>query len=203
MLKIEHLTVAYDKKPILCDLSFSFSEQTTTGIIGTSGVGKTTLLNVLAGLIRPDEGTVQIGQERLAFIFQEPRLFPWMTALENVSCICGDMDRAKYYLSALLPEEAFLQYPYELSGGMKQRVSIARALAYEPQILLMDEPFQGLDPETKEMTANFVFDCMKGKTVLMVTHDEADLVRCHTVLRLSGVPADTILLEKIGNTDIE
>ncbi len=203
MLNIEHLTVIYDKKPILRDLSFSFSEHTTTGIIGTSGVGKTTLLNVLAGLIKPSEGAVQLGEERLSFIFQEPRLFPWMTALENVRCVCGEPDRAKHYLSSLLPEEAFLQYPHELSGGMKQRVSIARALAYDPQILLMDEPFQGLDPETKEATADFVFHCMQGKTVLMVTHDESDLVRCQTVLRLNGNPANALVLEKIGSTTAE
>lgn len=198
MLKLENLTVEYQKNKILENVSVSFVDGTITAITGRSGIGKTTLLRVLCGLKKPSDGKVLSSYNRPAYIFQEPRLFPWMTALENVLAVCNDEEKARHYLSRLLPDEgALLKYPHELSGGMKQRVSIARAIAYEPDLLLMDEPFRGLDPETKEETVRLVLDSIRRKTVLTVTHDEEDLVWCDFVLRMENTPASHLILEKI------
>ena len=198
MLKLENLTVEYQKKKIFENLSISFEDGKITAITGRSGIGKTTLLRVLCDLKKPSGGKVLSSYSRPAYIFQEPRLFPWMTALENVLCVCGDEEKARYYLGRLLPDEAAHEkYPHELSGGMKQRVSIARALAYEPDLLLMDEPFRGLDPETKEETVAFLLDSLRGKTVITVTHDEEDLAWCDLVLRMESTPDSRLILEKI------
>ena len=95
------------------------------------------------------------------------------------------------------------KYPDELSGGMKQRVSMARALAYDSDLLLMDEPFKGLDPDTRREVCRLVFEQAKGKTVLMVTHDREDLVYCDHLLRLEGSPACSLILEKSGSVTSE
>lgn len=186
MPTIEHLFFQYDHQHIVFeDFSFSFPSGTVTAIIGPSGCGKTTLMQLLAGLLKPIQGRVFIGSEKLSYIFQEPRLFPWMTALENVSTVAITKDHSKELLLSLdLQETAFDQYPSELSGGMKQRIAIARALAWKPDIILMDEPFHGLDSETKNKTANVLFSYLEGKTGILVTHDESDLNYCDHILDL-------------------
>ncbi len=200
MLNVNRLTVSYGANTVVQDLSFSFPEHAVIGLVGQSGIGKTTLLNVLAGLIRPKSGEVKHSYQRPAYIFQEPRLFPWMTALENVSTVCNDSKKASAWLVRLLPGlEVANKYPGELSGGMKQRVSIARALSYEGDIYFLDEPFKGLDSETRQATAQAFFDAVHGKTVIMVTHDEEDLAFCDVILRMDGTPVSSLILEKSNN----
>ena len=194
MRSVNHLTVAYGDRTVIKDLSFSFPNGKVIGLIGPSGIGKTTLLNVLAGLIKPTGGTVEKPAEKISYIFQEPRLFPWMTALANVEAVTEDKARARALLASLLPD-AEAKYPEELSGGMKQRVSIARALVYDGDVYFLDEPFKGLDKETKDAVANFFFQSTRGKTVLMVTHDEDDLEYCDVILRMEGDPVSCLILE--------
>ncbi|MBQ9086183.1 MAG: ATP-binding cassette domain-containing protein [Clostridia bacterium] len=204
MLNIEHLTLRYQKKTVLSDLSYSFAEGKITAILGASGIGKTTLLHVISGLLTPSEGRIQSSYERCAYLFQEPRLFPWMTALENVSAVCPDKAKALYFLGRLFPDsDISALYPHELSGGMKQRVSIARALAYAPDLVLMDEPFRGLDAETRLATSDLVFQTLREKTVLLVTHDEADLDYCDCVLHMVGSPVTGLESEKSGRVSAE
>lgn len=211
MIKLENLTVRYREQTVLQDLCADLPEGKVIAITGASGIGKSTFLHILAGLLRPNSGKVVLRAKRIAYIFQEPRLFPWMTALENVSCVGADEQKAKELLERLLPDtEAAQKYPAELSGGMKQRVSIARALAYDPDLLLLDEPFKGLDSETRESTANFLFEQMKGRTVLMVTHDAEDLRYCDVILSMEQSPVTQLTdktkahkMEKSGTEPIE
>ncbi len=196
MLAIEDLSFRYGKETVLEGLSFVFPEESITGLTGASGVGKTTLLHLLCGLKKPSGGRVN-NTLKTAVIFQEPRLFPWLTAYENVLAVCHDKEKAERALSLLFPGETVGgKYPDELSGGMKQRVSIARALAYEPELLILDEPFKGLDAETKRRTIHTVFHSRPGTTFLLVSHEAEDLALCDSVLRLSGKPADRLELEK-------
>ena len=204
MLTIRDLSISYPKKTVLDHVSYSFADGQITAITGTSGIGKTTLLRVISGLLSPTDGAIESSYQRIAYIFQEPRLFPWMTALENVTEVCKDPEKAKHFLSALLPDtEAHDKYPHELSGGMKQRVSIARALSYDPDLLLMDEPFKGLDSETREQVTALLFKEIQGKTAILVTHDERDLPFCHQILRMEGFPANCLILEKSNNASLE
>lgn len=187
MLKLDNITVKYGKNIVIDRLTHTFEDGVTTVILGESGVGKTTLLNIAAGLLRPTEGEVTNTHERISYIFQELRLFPWMTALENVATV-SDSETAQRMLLLMGLEDSLDKYPAELSGGMKQRVSIARALAYDPDIIFLDEPFKGLDAERRQNVSDVVFDHLRGKTAIMVTHDEADLRYADTVLTLSSAP---------------
>ncbi len=192
MLTLENITLRYGKNTVIDRLSHTFEDGKTTVILGESGVGKTTLLNIAAGLLRPTDGRVVNTHEKISYIFQEPRLFPWMTALENVSTV-SDNETAKKMLSLMGLEDSLGKYPAELSGGMKQRVSIARALAYAPDIIFLDEPFKGLDAERRRSVSQKVFELLRGKTAIMVTHDEADLEYADIILKLSPSPESTLV----------
>ena len=185
MLSLENVVFKYEKKIIINDLSYSFDESRTTAVIGESGLGKTTLINLIAGILKPYKGKIKCDHKKIGYVFQDPRLFPWMTALENVNAVCNDKDRAKHYLDLLLPNE-YDKYPHELSGGMKQRVSLARAMAYEPSLLLIDEPFKGLDAETEQHTKEVLKVFLRGRTALIVTHSSNDFDMCDKVLRLEN-----------------
>ena len=202
MLKFENVSVRFDTQVVLKDLSFELEDGHVCGIIGASGIGKSTIINVLAGLIRPTDGRVLTGGKRIGYIFQDARLFPWLTALENVECVCADKDKAKKYLEILLPDSNE-KYPDELSGGMKQRVSIARALAYEPDVLLLDEPFKGLDGETKKNVMSYLSDILVGKTAVLVTHDEDELCMCDKVFSLESAPVTHLCEVKSGSASAE
>ena len=203
MLTLENLTLRYQKQTVLDRVSFDFAEGCTTGIVGASGIGKSTLLHAIAGLKKCDGGKILSSHERISYIFQEPRLFPWMTALENITTVGADEATAMRYLHALFEnaEEVAKKYPHELSGGMKQRISVARALAYAPDLLLLDEPFRGLDGETKTVVQRLLLNEMQEKTMLLVTHDDADLSLCDKIIRLQGVPVTELVLEKSGRRE--
>ena len=161
-------------------------------LVGPSGCGKSTLLDLLAGLTLPTSGRVLIDGKPITgpardrgVVFQQYALFPWLSALDNVAfgleiAGIGKNDRrakAAHYLE-LVGLSAFAnRYPHELSGGMKQRVAIARSLAYEPQVLLMDEPFAALDAQTRETLQEELVEIWQrtGKTIVFITHgiDEA------------------------------
>jgi NitT/TauT family transport system ATP-binding protein len=170
----------------LRDLSFAVAEKEFVSLLGPSGCGKSTALRLIAGLLSPDDGAVAWphGKPEIGFVFQEPTLMPWADALTNVRLPLdlkhmprGEADtRAAGALARVGLSEFEQAYPRELSGGMKMRVSIARALGARPQVLLLDEPFAALD----EITRNALGDDLRtlwredGLTVLFVTHSVSE-----------------------------
>jgi len=193
MLKIENLTKTFidkdgDEIQALSDVSLRVDEGQFVSIIGPSGCGKSTLLRIIAGLESATDGSCIIDSEdnsKVGFVFQEYALFPWMTVQQNISFgleIQGEKskqrkDKAQNYISRFGLEGFEDSYPKELSGGMKQRVAIARTLINDPSVILMDEPFGALDSQTRTMMQKFLYEIWKEskKTVIFVTHniDEA------------------------------
>lgn len=191
MLELKNVSLTFNSdgrdQTVLQNLSYTFETGRITAITGVSGIGKTTILNLAAGLLRASEGSVINTFAKTAYVFQESRLLPWKTALENVTCVCGDEAKARKYLDMLLPGESD-KYPDELSGGMQQRVAIARAMAYEADLVLLDEAFKGLDEKTKSEVIEILKEHLKGRTAIMITHDKSELSLCDTVLEVNATP---------------
>lgn len=181
---INNLCKSYADNVVLKDFSLNLERGTITGITGASGCGKTTLLNLIAGIVKPDAGSIEL-EGAVSYLFQEPRLLPWRTVLQNVAiALKGDEARAKEFLALVGLTDSLGKYPNELSGGMRQRVALARAFSYPSDIILMDEPFQNLDIKLKNNLLKAFLELWekapegRRKTVLWVTHDitEACLV---------------------------
>lgn len=176
-VRLREVTAGYAEKTVLRAVSLALPETGALAVTGPSGCGKTTLLYVLSGLLAPWSGTVEGTKDlRVSMAFQEDRLLPWCTALENVcAALPGGMkekDAALAWLSRLELEEAANRYPAALSGGMRRRVALARALAYGGDLLLLDEPFNGLDEALRERIAPAVKSA--APLVVLVTHSPKD-----------------------------
>ena len=190
MLKIEHLGKTYgsgdDAVQAIADLDFEVAEKELVCVVGPSGCGKTTLLKCMSGLLPASQGRVLLhGEvidgppENMALVFQEysRSLFPWMTVRQNVSFPLARRKDTEAPVEQAVESVGltdFLdRYPWELSGGMQQRVAIARALAYQPEILLMDEPFASVDAQTRADLEDLVLQVREqyGVTIVFVTHD--------------------------------
>lgn len=187
MIAIDRLNVAYGDASVLEDCSLRVTAGSRIALMGPSGCGKTTLINAIAGLAASDSGSIQVNG-RVSYVFQEPALFPWLTAEENVNVVLSDkpdtLPQARRWLEEAGLADSLNKYPHQLSGGQKQRVAICRALAFGGDILLLDEPLKGLDPDTREQVANLILNTWKDKTLLLVTHDQWEAqTLCDTVLR--------------------
>lgn len=180
MIEIKALTAAYGENIVLESCALTVPDGGRAALMGPSGCGKTTLLRAAAGLLRPASGSADAGG-RVAFVFQEPRLFPWLTAEQNVAAVLpgrgGGTARELLRRAGLSGAEAE-KYPGELSGGMRQRVSLCRALAYGGDALLLDEPFKGLDEDLRRSIAALILERASGAAILLSTHDarEAELL---------------------------
>ncbi|NLT94805.1 MAG: ABC transporter ATP-binding protein [Clostridia bacterium] len=173
-IKISGLSKSYGENRVLKNLNLTFPEKEITCIMGPSGCGKTTLLNILMGLTRPDQGTVEGVPKKKSAVFQEDRLCESFSAVSNVRLVCEkNIDDKKIisHLDRVGLKESCKKPVRELSGGMKRRVAIVRAILAPSEILFLDEPFKGLDEETKKATMKYVKENTKGRTVLMVTHN--------------------------------
>lgn len=202
-VKLTNVTKQFGTVQAIRDLSVTFPQSGTVAIMGPSGCGKTTILQMLAGLSRPNRGTVQCSATSIAYVFQEPRLLPWRTVADNIRLARskGVSSRTpEQWLAALGLEDCANRYPEELSGGMRQRVAIARALYCESDLLLMDEPFRGLDEATRAQVMELVRHerSAEGKLTLIVTHDKTEaLALADSILTFTSAPASECIMEEI------
>lgn len=181
---LEKLGKSFNGKLVFENLSLTFAEGRTSCLTGPSGCGKTTVLDIIAGISPADSGRV-LGTEgrKMAYVFQEPRLLPWKTVLQNVEFVLPpemspeEKERRGMECLAIVELEAEAsEFPAELSRGMAQRVSLARALAADADILLLDEPFSGIDAALKERISARLGHIWSERrtTVILVSHSEED-----------------------------
>lgn len=181
MLKLNNISFSFDKKVIFDGFSVELKKGEILAVMGPSGCGKTTLLGLVAGLYTPQKGEIINSFEKIAYVFQEPRLFPWLTVKENLLAVLEENGEAseKAVLECLslvgLADSANL-YPNELSGGMKSRVSLARALVFGGDLFLFDEPFAALDEELRHTLAIKIKEYIRarGASLILVTHNRED-----------------------------
>lgn len=187
MLKVNNISFSYSSSPILKQLSFMLEKGEIASLIGSSGSGKTTLFKLLAGILKPDEGSIEIDEGGLpAYMTQQDLLLPWRTVIRNMTLLAELGTRPESSLeqhdeaAALLAEMGLAGYehyfPDELSGGMRQRVSLARALMQKRPLLLLDEPFASLDVSLREQMYQLLRTIQEKRktTILLVTHDFRD-----------------------------
>lgn len=169
-VSFEKVSFSYGKSVILNKVDWQLPDKGVLCLWGTSGCGKTTALRLLAGLEKPAGGKVS-GVGRVAMVFQEDRLLPWCSALENVTLIGAAIEVARDLLETLgLTEEEMMAVPAHLSGGQQRRVALARALAAESDLLLLDEPFNGLDEGTWQDVVPLIRQAAESRPVVLVTH---------------------------------
>ena len=184
-VKAEHLTLRYQDQTVLSDLTMALPDEGITLLTGPSGVGKTTLLRVFAGLLSPDEGRVSV-PGRSVMLFQEDRLFPRCTVRKQVEAVLPGERReeALRWLELVELSEAADKLPGELSGGMARRAALARALAVEGEVWLLDEPFAGVDPQRAERILKRLKEL--DRPILLTGHAPGLEMWCDRVVALPG-----------------
>lgn len=189
MIEVNHLTLRYGEKLVLDRFSLTLPDHGVTALNGPSGCGKTTLLRALGGLVRPETGTVSgLDPAETAFLFQENRLFPWRTAAQHITDVLPRNRRgevARWLAFAELDDEGDA-YPAALSGGMARRLALARCAALGGEVLLLDEPFAGVDAAR---TIRLI-DRLRALEVpvILASHQDLVLERCDMVIELDGPP---------------
>lgn len=191
---LRDISLSFDGKIILDSFSAELTGPSVC-LFGPSGCGKTTLLNVIAGLVQPDAGSMQGVPEKVGYVFQEDRLLPWMSARENVQQVLRPerAGQADEWLQRMgFTKADCSKRPGELSGGMARRAAVARALAFGAELLLLDEPFQGLDDTRKYVLIDLLKEHTQDKSLILVTHDmdEAQAL-CETMIHVDGPPLHT------------
>ena len=194
-----------DGAPVLDDVNATIAQGEFVALLGASGCGKSTLLNIIAGLEHPTSGALEVPSDGAAFMFQDSALFPWLTARGNIELALqlADKSSSKANRRARATELLELVHlggagdkrPHELSGGMRQRVALARSLAQDRQVLLMDEPFAALDAITRDLLHDELERIWKetGRTIIFVTHNVREAVRLgQRVLLLSSRPGRVV-----------
>lgn len=213
-LKIDALSKQFENKSsqpllVLDDINLTIKEGEFVSLLGPSGCGKSTLLSMIAGLAKPSSGSISLGEEEITgpnpergVVFQESALFPWMSVKENVMFPIRKkmskkerLNMATKYLQMVQLSKFPDHYPHELSGGMQQRVAIARVLAMNPQLLLMDEPFGALDEQTRSVLQDELVKIWMDtkKTVIFVTHSIREAIKLSDRVIILGARPGTII----------
>lgn len=198
-IRLEHISKSFENQQVLKDINLYFSSGKTYCLMGASGRGKTTLLNIIMGLIPADSGKVYINHKELKYskkvttyglgkicltdgtpvkmsaVFQEDRLCEKLNAVQNVSIVPlkKGLDVTEQ-LGCLLPADSLTKPVSELSGGMRRRVAIVRAMAADSEAVILDEPFTGLDADTKQKTMEYILNYKENRTLIVVTHNVED-----------------------------
>jgi len=176
-LQVEHLGHRFDATAVLSDVSLNVADNEIVAIVGPSGCGKTTLLRACAGLLSPTSGVVCRTDQSVGFVFQEPALLAWRRVAHNAALLSADQALVEHLLVVSGLGEHRHKWPYQLSGGMKMRLSLVRTLAAQPSLVLLDEPFGALDQITRHRLHDELarLHAEQGFAALMVTHaiDEA------------------------------
>lgn len=176
-MKIQHLCKSFDGKMVLDHVSLTLESGGTACLMAPSGRGKTTLLRCIAGLEAPDSGQITDLPERIAYVFQEDRLCDGFPAVDNIRLVTGKAlgeGEIRRHLEELGLAGSLDQPVRELSGGMRRRVVISRAVCFGADLLLLDEPFKGLDDEARQQTADYILRHRGAAAILCVTHDRED-----------------------------
>lgn len=178
-IKVNNVYKSFNEQLVLKNISMSFSEGKITCIMGGSGVGKTTLAYILMGLEKPDSGLITgINDKRMSAVFQEDRLIEHWDAIKNIILVCSK-DVTKEKVESHFIEIGLTEYEDKpvkaLSGGMRRRVAIVRAILSENDLIFMDEPFKGLDEELKKQVIKYVKKYTKSKTLIVITHDKKEV----------------------------
>jgi NitT/TauT family transport system ATP-binding protein len=181
VIRFRDVDKSFNGLTVLKGINFEVKRLEVVALSGPSGSGKTTLLRLVSGLLKPDRGAIEVGSNRIGYIFQDHRLLPWRTAEDNISLVlkaAGNSraearEKARSWLDRMGLAGFYNYYPGQLSGGMLQRVSIARAFAIEPEIMLMDEPFSSLDADLADSLLRDLKQVLRQHkaTVVFVTHD--------------------------------
>lgn len=212
MIKLTDVTKKYDQETVLKDFNINFEKNKITCLFGPSGVGKTTISNIVAGIVPIDKGSVSSIENTLfSYVFQEPRLLKWYDVYSNIDFVLKDVydsDKRVEIIEDYLKMVELSQYKHykidALSGGMAQRVSLARAFAYPSDILIMDEPFKGLDNKLKsEMISLFnkMWD-LSQRTVIFITHDVEEAINLsHTIYILKDRPVSIVNKFDVNNKE--
>lgn len=214
-LHIKHATLCYEQQLVLADISLTIPNGTWVALLGASGVGKSSLLRLIAGIRQPAKiATYQLHsdthsnvRQAIAYMGQTDLLLPWLSALDNVLLgyrlrgrTKGNIERAKELLKRVGLADKSHHFPQQLSGGMRQRVALARTLIEEKSIILMDEPFSALDAVTRHQMQELAVNLLRNKTVIFVTHDPTEALRlAHDIYLLHGTPAQLKHMASLPN----
>ena len=183
MISFEHVNLSFGSKHVIRDMSFSMEKSDRIALMGDSGAGKTTILRLLLGFQKPDSGIVRV-DEKLSVLFQENRLIEPLSVISNLMLVTDDRRRALEMIGKVGLGGEERSKVLTLSGGMKRRLSLARALLVDYDVLLLDEPFNGLDPDRKRSIADLILQETEGRGILLISHEEEERELLHVDRRI-------------------
>ncbi len=195
ILNVENLSKSFEKLKVLENISFKLQRNMSIAFLGPSGCGKTTMIRIITNLDKDYKGKIERNYSKVGYVFQEPRLIPWKSVLENLKFVCENEEKILDVLRVMKVDKYASYLPAKLSGGMRQRVNLARALVIDPEILFLDEPFASLDIHTKIDIINDLNKRREDKrcSMVIVTHDIKEaLLLADKIILLSDKPSTVI-----------